>query len=101
MSQSERRARALFRGFREREPTHIKKVSVPATPRAVVVMGYASSIDYDTTIKGVAKKYTHRFASGSRPLLCTDGKRLFLIKGRYRVTARGIVDIDSKGREEF
>ncbi len=93
------RAKKLYRGFREREPRKASKVSVPAHPRAVAVLGYLKAVEYDTT-HGTAQGYRHTFAAGSRPLLCSDGRRLYILKGRFRVTARGIVDINHRGREE-
>lgn len=94
------RVRRLYQGFREREPKRVKKIAVPRLPRAAMVMGYVTSISYDTTHGNRAQGYTHPFAPASRPLLCTDGKRLFIIGGRFRVTSRGIVDLDAHRREE-
>lgn len=93
------RAKKLYRAFREDEPRKVKRMSF-TMPRAVMVMGRADFIGYTTTHRGKSQAYKHTFASGSRPLLCTDGRRLYLLQGRFRVTGRGIVDIDSSGREE-
>lgn len=92
--------RSLYRNFREREPTRVMKVATPRTPRVLAVMGYLRSVSYDTTHGERAVGYDHPFKAGSRPLLATDGKRLYILKGRYRVTSRGIVDLDSEGREQ-
>src|ERR1700741_4352584 len=93
------RAKKLYRSFREREPTRIGSVTIPRNPRAVMVLGYLKAVEYDPT-HGHAQGYRHTFKGGSRPLLCSDGKRLYIIRGRFKVTARGIVDIDRSGREE-
>ncbi len=94
------KAKRLYRNFREAEPTRVKRVTV-SLPRALAVVGRVSAIEYDTTHGGSLKLYRHVFAAGSRPLLAagpSDGQ-LYLLKGRFRVTARGIVDLDSKRRE--
>lgn len=93
------RAKKLYRSFREREPTRIGTVSIPKAPRAVMVLGYLRALEYDTT-HGHSQGYRHTFKAGSRPLLCSDGKRLYIVRGRFKVTARGIVDTDRDGREE-
>jgi hypothetical protein len=45
--------------------------------------------------------YKHKFARGSRPLLCAGPKagQLYLIGGRFHVTDRGIVDLTPSGKE--
>lgn len=92
------KAKTLYRNFREREPTKIGRVTIPKAPRAVMVMGYLREVKYDST--GDVGPRVHTFAGNARPLLCSDGKRLYIVKGRFRVTARGIVDIGRDGREE-
>lgn len=69
-------------------------------PRAVVIVGYCDFIGYTTTHGRKAARYTHDFATRSRPLLCTDGRRLYLVGGKFRFTSRGIVDLDARGLEE-
>jgi hypothetical protein len=65
-----------------------------------MVMGTVRLIAYDTTHGGKFTPYQHEFAPGSEPLLCAGKKRgqLFLIGRNFRVTRRGIVDVDSQGR---
>lgn len=94
------RARKLYRSFREAEPKKVRKLSVPALPRAVMPLGYLDFVGYTTTHRGIETPYKHTFSKRARPLLCTDGKRLFILQGRYRVTSRGIVDLDESGREQ-
>lgn len=101
MSNSQvRRARRLYQEFRERTPGKVKRITIEV-PEALAVMGYADFIGYRTTHGRRAHLYRHDFADGSRPLLCagTDDKQLYLIGGRYRVTRRGIVDLDARGEE--
>ena len=90
----------LHREFREATPTHARVVKAPKTP-SVLVLGTLESVKYRTTHKGAVHLYEHEFAPGSRPLLAAGPRRnqLYVIEGRYHVTERGIVDIDSKGRE--
>lgn len=101
---SKRKAEKLYSGFRDQSPTRTRRMTVPKYPKAVAVLGYLTQVEYATTqnVDGTRKaiRRYHPFAAGSRPLLCSDGKRLYILKGRFRVTARGIVDLDSQGREE-
>jgi hypothetical protein len=94
------KAAKLYEEFREEKPKRGRVVEFDM-PKAVMIMGNINAIEYDTTRRGKVEKYRHDFASGSRPLLCADGKsgQLFIIEGRYHVTERGIVDLDGKGRE--
>jgi hypothetical protein len=92
------RAKKFYRNFREIEPTRARKIRV-TLPRAVAVMGYLEALMYFTTHGSKAVRYKHKFAPGSRPLLCTDGRRVFVIGGRYHVTDRGIVDLTPNGKE--
>lgn len=69
-------------------------------PPAMFAIGQCDQICYRTTIGGEARRYKHRFHPGSMPMLAagTD-ERLYLVGGRYRVTERGIVDLDAHGHE--
>jgi hypothetical protein len=95
-----RKAKKLYEDFREAEPTRARKIRI-RYPTAVMVMGYAEAILYSTTHGGVAKMYKHKFAKGSRPLLCAgpEPSQLYLIGGRFHVTERGIVDLTPSGKE--
>lgn len=69
-------------------------------PRAVARMGPVEFIGYMTTHKGKSALYIHHFAPGSRPLMYAGPRRnqLYLIGGRFKVTARGITDMNARGR---
>lgn len=90
----------LFRSFREREPSRAKILDIDI-PDAVMVMGPIEFIGYRTSHGKKTVLYTHEFAPGSRPLLCAgpDDCQLVIVGGRYRVTERGIVDLDARGNE--
>jgi hypothetical protein len=94
------KALKLYAEFRETVPTRGRVLDFDV-PQAVMVMGNLRSLSYDTTRNKKTELYKHEFAPGSRPLLCADGRTgaLYIIEGRYHVTPRGIVDIDSRGRE--
>ena len=96
----ERRAAALYREFRESEPTRARVIR-GRWPRAVMVMGYVDAIEYSTTVGGKGRRYRHKFARGSRAMLCATPKlgALFIIGGHFHVTDRGIVDLTPRGRE--
>lgn len=97
---SVRKAKRLYEKFREAPAKRARRVTVDM-PEAVAIMGYCEFVGYSTTHGGEAKMYKHKFARGSRPLLCAGpGKnQLYLIGGRFHVTDRGIVDLTPKGRE--
>lgn len=90
----------LYESFREKRPKKLSTIHVKI-PRVVVHVGYIETIWYRTTHGEEVQPYEHKFASGSRPLLCVsaDGKQLLLLGGRYQFTERGIVDKDAKGKE--
>jgi hypothetical protein len=97
---SVKKAKKLYEDFRETSAKRARKIRVKL-PRAVAVMGYCEAILYSTTHNGVAKLYKHKFAKGSRALLCAGPgpNQLYLIGGRFHVTERGIVDLTPSGRE--
>lgn len=94
-----RRAEKLYGQFREAKPQRVRHLKV-TWPKALMVMGHCEFVGYATTHKGKVSLYIHEFAQGSRPLLCAaPGKsQLFLLGGRFDVTARGITDRDRSGR---
>lgn len=99
-----KKAIKLYRNFREASPKRGRTIEFEM-PKVLMVMGNVRFIGYDTTRRGKTELYKHDFAAGSRPLLCADGNtgQLFIIEGRYHVTAggelTGIVDVDAKGNE--
>jgi hypothetical protein len=95
-----KKAMKLYKEFREASPRRAFAVDIEI-PTALMSIGNVQFIGYDTTRRGKTELYKHDFAPGSRPVLCADGKtgQLFIIGGRYHVTARGIVDLDPKGKE--
>lgn len=99
MTSDVRKAASLYESFREEPAQLTRKVTVDV-PDAVAVMGTVEFIGYVTTHRGKTFLYIHEFAEGSRPLMTAGKKRnqLFLVGGRYKVTSRGITDLDSTGR---
>lgn len=97
---SARKAQALYESFREAKPTREARMVVP-TPKRLVAMGHCDGIDYVTTHGRKTVRYHHDFAPGCRPLLCCspNGRQLFLLGGRFKWDARGIVDKDARGRD--
>lgn len=90
----------LHRQFRESTPTKARVIPYEV-PKALMILGTLESVCYRTTHNGKAASYRHEFASGSRPFLAAGPKKgqLFIVGGRYRVTERGIVDLNARGRE--
>jgi len=99
MNEDLRRAVRLYRAFREANPPRARRVSLEI-PKAVARVGTVEFIGYMTTHKGKVHLYVHDFAPGSRPALYAGTRRnqLYLFNGRFKVTSRGITDLDSAGR---
>jgi hypothetical protein len=89
----------LWEEFRETPRGRSRRIPIQ-WPKVLMVMGTVRRIDYDTTHEGRFAPYKHTFAAGSRPLLCAGKKRgqLFLIGHNFKITRRGIVDVDREGR---
>lgn len=102
MKRAIRAAVALYRSFREKDPKRLKVVQFDV-PAAVAVIGHVEAIKYRTTHGDKAEYYEHEFQAGSRPLLVasSDGRQLLLLGGRYCFEARGIVDIDARGKKIY
>jgi hypothetical protein len=100
LTKEQREAIALFRDFREKSPGRIIRLDVDI-PTALAVMGRLEFVGYRTTHGRKSVLYTHEFAPGSRPLLCAGSRdnQLFILDGSFRVTERGIVDLNRKGQE--
>lgn len=94
------KAAGLYKRFREEEPKRARSVKI-TLPKAMMVMGTLDAVLYTTTHGGRSQSYKHTFNKGSRPLLCAGTKdgQLFVVGGRFRVTARGIVDLNGRRRE--
>lgn len=101
MTSELRRALASYRAFREAEPGGVRRITAAPTPKALWRMGVFEFVGYMTTHQGKPALYVHHFAPGSRPVLVAGTKRnaLYLLGGRFRITARGITDLDARGRE--
>lgn len=69
-------------------------------PKEMMIVGRMNAIEYDCRREGRTLKARHVFAPGSRPMLGagTGSGELFLLGVRYRMTDRGVVDFDSRGR---
>lgn len=93
------RAARLYRSFREQPVRRVREVSIQL-PAAVARMGLLEFVGYMTTHAGTPALYVHYFAPGSRPVLYASGGRnqLMLYGGRFKVTGRGITDLDSRGK---
>jgi hypothetical protein len=60
----------------------------------MLAFGELLAVEYETVRDGKTERYRHSFRKESRPLLAArhDGKRIFIVGGRYRFTDRGITD---------
>lgn len=94
------RAAELYEEFRE-QPVQQAQFQDIDLPEAVFEVGICEALAYVTTHAGKPTHYVHAFVQGSRPRLYSSGRKndLFIFGGRFRMTARGIVDLDRNGRE--
>ena len=101
MSKATRQATDLYESFREASPKKLLRLTLPDIPKIVACMGRVEYVGYRTTHGKKLTLYQHDFVAGSRPLMCVskDGRQILLVGGRYHFTDRGIVDLDSRGRE--
>lgn len=82
----------LFREFHGREPDTDDIACVDmGGPETVLVIGELDGIIYRT--EDSAEPYIHRFKKSDRPLLLcsSDGLQLYILKGGYEFTERGII----------
>ena len=98
-----RQAGRLFADFTGHDPRigerldASRALGLPIQPgRKIPLVAFAELLEVkDRTIRdGKEEFYRHPFRASSRPLLAArhDGKRLYIVGGRYRFTDRGIVD---------
>lgn len=83
-------AARLYRNFHEKPARRIRLVPMRA-PRVALQIGRLDAVLYSSD-HGV--RYKHAFQGKSRPYLVAshDGQALAIVGGRFRMTARGIVD---------
>lgn len=80
----------LYRRFNEKRPDAIDKITLPEYD-VLVEIGPCTHIAY---LAADGENYIHKFAKKSQPKLCvsSDGLQLYLLKGKYQFTDRGIID---------
>ena len=81
---------SLFRRFHEREPRRGEIVQIRSDDPALEI-GQVEVIRYRLDD---GELYEHNFGRSGRPLLfvSSDGKRAYIVKGRWRFTDRGFVN---------
>lgn len=89
------RAAKAYTEFTGRPPTESFTVALDDDPQAGYRMGAVEGIAYEATRDGETEKYFHKFKKNARPDLVArdDGKQLYLTRGRYEITDRGIEDM--------
>lgn len=88
----------LFRDFTGHDARRGTPMEKPRVPDVLVKIGRVDGILYTTKRDGKVEKYIHEFRADARPIFAVapDGRGIFLLGGRYRFTARGIVDSRKK-----
>lgn len=84
----------LYTGFHGEPPKKFTPRTFDDMPDEIWQQGDVVAIAYKTRRDGKTVVFEHEFRPKSRPKLCIspDGKRIFLIDGKYKVTDRGIED---------
>jgi len=83
-------ATRLYRDFQGMDPDRFDQVAIDMPdPEVALVIGTLHGVSYRA--KGDHELYFHKFRS--RPLLAvsSDGRQLYILKGGYRFTKRGII----------
>lgn len=88
-----KQANDLFKSFSGMDTEHRKKIKTK-THDVVMQIGKLDGVLYTTVRDGAIEKYVHKFRPKSKPILGVshDGKRLYVIGGKYQFTDRGIED---------
>lgn len=86
------RAAKLYEGFHgiPVDEIYTAKISSP-DPEIALVVGQLHGVSYKAL--GDGETYFHKFNARNRPLFASsfDGQQLYILKGGYRFTTRGIV----------
>jgi hypothetical protein len=80
-----------FRAYHTRAPRDDEIVDLKFAPCTALVIGECYGIKYLT--EDSKKPWQHLFHAKRRPLLLasSDGNQIYIVKGRYKFTDRGIV----------
>lgn len=89
------RARKAYSDFTGHTPKSLYKDRLDDKPVAGYRMGSLVGVAYEATRDGKTEKYFHRFGKKARPDLVArdDGKQLYITRGKYKVTDRGVEDM--------
>jgi aminoglycoside phosphotransferase len=91
----ERQARQLFKDLHRRDPEgreDIVLIGGVAVPTVALQLGRFVGVKYQRL--GDGKFYEHEFTQSAQPLIYfgAEGRQMYITKGGYRLTYRGIVD---------
>lgn len=91
------RAALAYRNFTGALPKGAYTVKLDRGPQAAYRLGSLVGVAYEATRDGVTERYFHEFTKAARPDLAVrdDGRQLYVTRGRYRVTDRGIEDMST------
>jgi len=87
-------AQRRFANFTGINGLDANSVYVPEVDEVMVIIGPCEAIAYNAERDGERHSYQHEFRPESRPVLAAsfDGRRLYLLEGKYEFTAHGIED---------
>ncbi len=89
------RARMAYKAFTGASPTGEYMARLDDKPVAAYKLGSLVGVAYEATRDGETERYFHEFAKRARPDLAVrdDGRQLYVVGDKYRVTDRGIEDM--------
>lgn len=88
----------LYERFSGHDPKVVDVVQIEPIPDdaqlVAVLVGTLDGVLYTTRRDNRVEKYIHRFHAKDKPALAVsaDGRRMFILGGRFTFTERGIVD---------
>lgn len=89
------RAAQAYEAFHGEPPKYIDRSTLDDGAVTAYDAGKVVGIAYEAKRDGKTDQYFHKFRKGSRPTLSVrdDGKKLYLVDGKYHFTDRGIEDM--------
>lgn len=89
------RAIRAFKDFKGETPTKLRRSRLPDHDVTGWEMGPLLGVAYEARRDGKTERYFHEFKKTARPRLVSsdDGRQLYIDRGAYRVTDRGVEDM--------
>lgn len=89
------RAIRAYQAFKGEKPAKVRRTRLPDRDVTGWEMGPLLGVAYEARRDGKTERYFHEFKKSARPRLVAsdDGRQLYIDRGAYKVTARGVEDM--------